>query len=133
MSTMNLAGSGKRLVVLLEGPSDVAAVRALMQAEDIDAAPVELVNLQGITNVGRVLKEIRQVVGDIDVVGLCDAAEARFPVQALADDGLPARDVTDLPVYGYFVCEADLEDELIRALGPQQALAALEGAGLGGK
>lgn len=133
MSTMNLAGSDKRLVVLLEGPSDVAAVRALMESGGIDPAPVELVSLQGITNVGRVLKEIRQVVGDIDVVGLCDAAESRFPVQALADDGLPARDATDLPVYGWFVCEADLEDELIRALGPQQALQALEGAGLGGR
>lgn len=133
MSVSNLAGSTKRLVVLLEGPSDAAAVRALMERDGIDPAPVELVNLQGITNVGRTLKEIRQVVGDIDVVGMCDAAESRFAEKALADDGLPVLDATDLPVYGFFVCQADLEDELIGALGPDAALQALQDAGLGGK
>lgn len=127
------AGGDSRLVVLLEGASDVAAVRALMVTRGIDPAPVELVSLGGVTNVGRVLAEVRQVRGDVDVVGLCDAAETRFVEQALVADGLPVADATDLPVYGFFVCDRDLEDELIRALGPERALAAVEGAGLGGK
>jgi len=42
-------------------------------------------------------------------------------------------DATDLPVYGFFVCEPDLEGELIRALGAERAKAAIEGAGLAGK
>lgn len=123
-----------RLFVLLEGPSDVAAVRALMGAQGIDPGPVELVSLEGVTNVGRVLAEVRLLRGaDADVVGLCDAADTRFVEKALADDGLPVADATDLPAYGFFVCERDLEDELIRALGPERALAALQGAGLGSK
>lgn len=126
-------GGDARLVVLLEGPSDAAAVRALMERQGIDPSPVELVVLGGVTNVGRVLKEVRLLRGDVDVVGLCDAAETRFVERALVDDGLPVTDASDLPVYGFFVCEADLEEELIRALGPDRALEVVEAAGLGGK
>lgn len=124
---------GARIVVLLEGPSDVAAVRALMEAQGIDPGPVELVSLQGVTNVGRVLKEVRLLRGEVDVVGMCDAAETRFVEKALVEDGLPVADASDLPVYGFFVCEADLEEELIRALGAERAQDALVAAGLGGK
>lgn len=127
------SGSSARLVVLVEGASDAAAVRALMAAQDVDPAPVEIITLQGVTNVGRVLAELRQIRGDVDVVGLCDAAETRFVEKALVADGLPVTDATDLPVYGFFVCEADLEDELVRALGAQRAKDALVAAGLGGK
>ena len=42
-------------------------------------------------------------------------------------------DASDLPAYGFFVCEADLEDELIRALGTSRAVEAIQSAGLGGK
>ena len=44
--------------------------------------------------------------------GLCDAAEADVYRRALA--------TTDLEARGYFVCDADLEDELIRALGTER-------------
>lgn len=127
------SGSSARLVVLVEGASDAAAVRALMAAQDVDPAPVEIITLQGVTNVGRVLAELRQIRGDVDVVGLCDAAETRFVEKALVADGLPVADASDLPVYGFFVCEADLEDELVRSLGAQRAKDALVAAGLGGK
>lgn len=101
------------LIVLLEGVSDVAAVRAIMHRNDIGGDHVELRNLQGVTNVGRVLPEIRQLQPDADV--------------------LPVSDASDLPAYGFFVCEADLEDELIRALGTSRAVEAIQSAGLGGK
>ncbi|GAB3622811.1 hypothetical protein GCM10027418_08930 [Mariniluteicoccus endophyticus] len=127
------AGSDSRLAVLLEGASDVAAVRALMATCAVDERPLEIVSLDGVTNIGRVLADIRQVRPDIDVVGMCDAAEARFVERALVADGLPVRDASDLPVYGFFVCDSDLEEELVRALGAERARDALEGAGLGGK
>lgn len=130
---VDLTASDARTVVLLEGVSDVAAVRALMEAQGIDGAAVQLVSLDGATNWNRVLKELRLLRGDVDVLGLVDQNEAHAAVRALTDDGLPVQDATDLPVYGVFVCEADLEDELIRALGPEGARAALEAAGLGGK
>ena len=124
-------GGSKRIAVLLEGPSDVAAVNALMKTCDIDPKPAELVSLAGITNVGRVLAEVRLTRPDVDVVGLCDAADTRFVEKALSDDGMPVADASDLPVYGFFVCERDLEDELIRALGAERARDAIVGAGLG--
>lgn len=133
MTTTISTASTARLFVLLEGASDVAAVRTLMERAGLDAEPVELINLQGITNIGRVLREIRQIRSDADVVGLCDAAETRFAEKALADDGLPVLDASDLPTYGFFVCDADLEDELIRALGAGAAREAIVGAGLGSK
>ncbi|WP_462417590.1 toprim domain-containing protein [Kytococcus sp. Marseille-QA3725] len=130
---IDLAASDARTVVLLEGVSDVAAVRALMENHGIDPAPVQLIPLNGVTNLGAVLKEVRLVRGDVDVVGLCDQAEAHVAVRALTQDGLPVQDASDLPVYGFFVCEADLEEELIRALGPERARDALVAAGLGSK
>lgn len=44
----------------------------------------------------------------------------RGPVVLL--DGAWIRGADDLPSYGFFVCHADLEDELIRALGPIRVL-----------
>ncbi|TJZ97186.1 hypothetical protein FA951_05045 [Dermacoccus nishinomiyaensis] len=133
MTTTISPASAATMFVLLEGPSDVAAVAALMERDGLASPNVELVNLQGATNVGRVLGEIRQIRSDADVVGLCDAADTRASEKALADDGLPVLDASDLPVYGFFVCEPDLEGELIRALGAERAKAAIEGAGLGSK
>lgn len=127
------AASRASLFVLLEGPSDVAAVRALMESHGLTQAPVELVDLQGATNVGRALKEIRQVRSDADVVGLCDANGTRAAQQALVDDGLPVADASDLPIYGFFVCEPDLEAELVAALGAQRAREVFDGSGLGSK
>ncbi|GMA18969.1 hypothetical protein MM440_04650 [Arsenicicoccus piscis] len=120
-------------IVLLEGVSDVAAVRAIMRTNGIDETGIELRDLHGVTNVGRVLSEIRQLTPDVDVIGMCDAAEVRFVERALEADGCPVTDASDLPAYGFFVCDADLEDELIRAIGPVRAVEVIERAGLGPK
>lgn len=130
---VDFTASDARTVVLLEGVSDVAAVQALMDAQGIGAAPVHLASLDGATNWNRALKELRLLRGDVDVLGLVDQNEAHAAVRALTQDGLPVQDASDLPVYGVFVCEADLEDELIRALGAERARDALADAGLGGK
>lgn len=53
---------------------------------------------------------------------MCDAGEVSVVVRALEAEGAWIRDVDDLPSYGFFVCHADLEDELIRALGPFRVL-----------
>lgn len=120
-------------VVLLDSAGDVAVVRALLRSHEIDPGPLELVDLQGITNIGRHLADLRQLRADDDVLGLCDAAQSAPVVKALAADGLPVADATDLPVYGFFVCEPTLEDELVAALGGQRAHDALVAAGLGNK
>lgn len=124
-----MAGAG--MYVLLEGASDIAAVCALAGADALDG--VRLVDLQGVTNVRRVLLDLRQSDPDATVLGMCDAAEVRFVERALREVGLPVRDASDLPAYGFFVCVADLEDELIRALGADRVLQVVQQIGLAGK
>lgn len=127
------SSSNARVFVLLESANDVAAVQVFARKLEIDTSAAEFVNLQGTTNIGRIMKDIRQVRSDADVVGLCDAADTRSAEKALNDDGLPVQDATDLPMYGFFVCERDLEDELIRALGADAARTALLNSGLASK
>ena len=122
-----------RTVVLLEGASDVAAVRTLAAAREVNLERVRLVDLGGVTNIRRVLRQARADWADAEMLGLCDAAEVRFIERALVEIGLPVRDPSDLPAYGFFVCHADLEEELLRALGPVRTIAVIERLGLGAK
>lgn len=87
-------------VVLVEGESDRAALLTLAERRGV---AVEVAVLGGATNVRRFLARYAQV----PVTGLCDAGEESFFRRAWAGrDG------------EFFVCDADLEDELVRALGP---------------
>ncbi len=119
--------------VLLEGVSDVAAVRAVAQRLDVDLSSVQLVDLGGVTNVRRVLLDIVRARPDADLLGLCDAGEVRFVLRALDVAGRGVAHERELPSRGFFVCHADLEDELIRALGTARTVAAIEELGLGTK
>lgn len=120
-----------RKVVLLEGVSDIAALTAVASTRGMDLEHVQLVDLGGVTNVRRALIALHGTRPPApEILGLCDAAEARFVEQALDEVGLPVRDTNDLSSYGFFVCHADLEDELIRALGTEHTVAVIEKLGL---
>lgn len=119
-----------RKVVLLEGVSDIAAVTAVAKSRDVALDHVELIDLGGVTNVRRELRELHQLPEDCEILGLCDAPEARFVEQALKEVGRTVRDASDLPAYGFFVCHADLEEELIRALGTDRVVAVIAQLGL---
>ena len=123
--------AGSRTVVLLEGDSDVAAVRTLAGVGGRSLERVELVSLGGVTNVRRAMLAARTDAPGAQVLGLCDAGEVRFVERALRELGLAVRDAGDLPAYGFFVCHRDLEEELIRALGPRRTVAVIERVGLG--
>lgn len=116
--------------VLLEGVSDVAAVGSLAGVLGIDLDDVRLVDLGGVTNIRRQLHDLLQADPRTDVLGMCDAAEVRFVEQALREIGRPAQDEDDLAAYGFFVCHADLEEELIRALGTDRVLTVVSDLGL---
>ena len=126
-------------VVLLEGRSDVAAVRTAAASTGVDLADVRLVDLGGITNIRSHVVELvrdgstRDGPGMRQLLGMCDAAETRFVESALAATGHWVRDASDLPSVGFFVCVADLEDELLRALGTRRVLDVLDRMGLRGK
>jgi hypothetical protein len=109
-----------RAVVLVEGISDRVAVEALAarRGRDLDAEGVAVVAIGGAQAIRRVLTRFGPHGLDIELAGLCDAGEEREFRDALERAGL-GRDLTraGMEALGFFVCDADLEDELIRALG----------------
>lgn len=100
-----------RAVVLLEGPSDAAAVDALAarRGRDLAAEGVCVLPMGGAMSVGRFVRLLGPQGLGLRLAGLCDAREHPYYARALAASGAGER--------GFFVCTADLEDELIRALG----------------
>ncbi|MGH4031263.1 TOPRIM nucleotidyl transferase/hydrolase domain-containing protein [Actinomycetota bacterium Odt1-20B] len=102
---------GVRTVVLLEGPSDLAAVETLAarRGRDLAAEGVCVLSMGGAMSIGRYAGLLGPPGLGLRLVGLCDRNEQGFYERGLERAGAPPRD--------FFVCEADLEDELIRALG----------------
>jgi len=110
------------VVVLVEGASDRVALEALAIRRGLDLAAVGIVvqPMGGIGNLARFLE--RAGSGHGVVCGLYDAAEEREVRRALERAGLGsglAR--AGIEALGFFACEADLEDELIRAVGIEGA------------
>ncbi|CAL9638957.1 TOPRIM nucleotidyl transferase/hydrolase domain-containing protein [Streptomyces sp. enrichment culture] len=100
-----------RTAVLLEGLSDAAAVEALAGARgrDLAAEGVCVLPMGGAMSVGRFAAVMGPPGLDLRLTGLCDEAELGYYRRGLERAGAPGQ--------GFFVCAADLEDELIRALG----------------
>ncbi|WP_406155501.1 ATP-dependent endonuclease [Streptomyces sp. NBC_00882] len=100
-----------RTVVLLEGPSDVAAVDALAasRGRNLAAEGLCVLAMGGAMSVGRFAGLLGPSGLGLRLTGLCDERERPFYARGWERAGA-APD-------GYFVCAADLEDELIRALG----------------
>ncbi|WP_159769073.1 TOPRIM nucleotidyl transferase/hydrolase domain-containing protein [Streptomyces sp. HM190] len=106
-----VATAGVRAVVLLEGPSDAAAVDALAarRGRDLGAEGVCVLQMGGAMNVGRFAGLLGPSGLGLRLTGLCDERERGYYARAWERAGAASE--------GYFVCTADLEDELIRALG----------------
>ncbi|WP_413759467.1 TOPRIM nucleotidyl transferase/hydrolase domain-containing protein [Streptomyces sp. MMBL 11-3] len=113
-------GAGLRTVVLVEGGSDQVAVEALAarQGRDLDAEGVAVVPLGGAMSIGRFVDLCGPQGLDVRLAGLCDVSEERFFRRALERAGIGS-DLTagKLESLGFYLCDADLEDELIRSLG----------------
>jgi hypothetical protein len=110
-----------RSVVLVEGISDQIAVETLagLQARDLTKEGVVVVPIGGAQSVSRFLARFGPAGVGQRLSGLCDAAEERHFYRALARAGYAPPDTrSDLERAGFFVCDRDLEDELIRAVGP---------------
>ena len=101
-------------IVLVEGQSDVAALTTLAEHRGL-AQRMRVVDMGGVTNVRRHVAQLAASDPEAVVLGLCDLRERRFMERAR-----PA-------LAEIFVCDRDLEDELIRALGPERALDVLAG------
>ena len=110
-----------RAVVLVEGLSDRVAVEALAlrHGRDLAAEGVSVVPIGGAQAIRRALDLYGPQGLDLVLAGLCDVGEERSYRRGLERAGLGS-DLTreGMERLGFYVCEADLEDELIRALGP---------------
>jgi hypothetical protein len=114
------AGVASRAVVLVEGISDKAAVEALAarRGRDLDAEGIAVLPIGGAQAIGRFLSRFGPQGLDVRLAGLCDAAEEREFQRGLERAGLgTSLTRSDMERLGFYVCVADLEEELIRALG----------------
>ena len=109
-----------RAAVLVEGTSDQAALDALARrmGRDLESEGIAIVAMGGATNIRKHLDELGPNGLNVPLAGLCDEGEVRDFTRGLEHAGF-GTDLTsaDLEAHGFFVCIADLEDELIRALG----------------
>jgi hypothetical protein len=112
---------GLRAVVLVEGASDQAAVETLAarRGRSLGAEGVAVVAMGGATNVRAFAERYGPRGLGVGLAGLYDAGEEGAVRRGLAAAGVavaPGR--PGLEAAGFHRCDADLEDELIRALGP---------------
>ena len=112
-----------RAVVLVEGFSDQAALEALAErrGRDLGAEGVAVLAMGGATEIRRFVGLLGMPGTDVALAGLCDEAEWGYFRRALEHGGVDAG--------GFFVCRTDLEDELIRALGPSRVVEVIEAEG----
>ncbi|GHE47520.1 hypothetical protein GCM10018771_30780 [Streptomyces cellulosae] len=103
-----------RTVVLLEGLSDAAAVGALAarHGRDLATEGVCVLPMGGAMNVGRFSALLGPRGLGLRLTGLCDEGELGYYARGWERAGAGSD--------GVLVCAADLEDELIRALGVER-------------
>jgi len=106
--------------VLVEGTSDQRALTALAtrRGRDLGAEGVAVEAIGGAHAIGPFLERFGPRGLGVKLAGLCDAGEEGAFAHALERAGMGS-DLTraDMEGLGFFVCVADLEDELVRALG----------------
>lgn len=116
----HVAATDPDVLILVEGVSDQVAVETLAAARELDlellgAAVVPVGGAQGLE------RHLHRFAAGTDarrVIGLYDAAEESWVIRAVRRSGVANPvDRAGLADIGFFVCDADLEDELIRAAG----------------
>jgi hypothetical protein len=121
--------------VLVEGVSDQVALEAVAarRGRDLAAERVAVVPMGGARNIRHFLERFGPRGLDLRLAGLCDAGEEGDFRRGLEWAGLGS-DLgrADMEARGFFVCVADLEDELIRCLGAAAVERVVEAQGEGG-
>jgi hypothetical protein len=114
------AASHGRAVVLVEGVSDQVALEALAErrGRNLNAEGVSVVPIGGAQAIGGFLELFGPQGYGVTVAGLCDEGEENEFRRSLERAELGSNlNRADMERLGFYVCVADLEDELIRSLG----------------
>ena len=109
-----------RAVLLVEGLSDARALETLAarRGRNLDAEGVSIIPIGGAQAIGSFLELFGPQGFDLRLAGLCDAVEEGDFRRGLERAGLGSNLThADMETLGFYVCVADLEDELIRSLG----------------
>src|SRR4030095_2975765 len=119
MTVPSHSQKGIRTLVLVEGDSDAGAVRALADLIGCDLAShhIEILSTGGVTNFAQVLADFIRSHPTSEFCGMYDVADARHVPRAPAAAGTPIAPHESIESVRFSACVADLEDELIRALG----------------
>lgn len=120
--------------MLVEGISDQIALEtaAARLGRDLTGEGVSVVPMGGAHAIGRFLTMYGPQGANLRLAGLYDVGEERVIRRALqhagfGSDSPPSH--ADLEGLGFYVCVADLEDELIRALGAASVQAVIASQG----
>jgi len=119
-------------LVIVEGASDRVALETLAArtGRSLEGLGTSIVAIGGAHAIRRFLEQLVARDGDVRVAGLCDAGQEGYFKRALEGAGLGAGlDRDGMARLGFFVCVEDLEDELIRALGPAAVEGVIEAQG----
>jgi len=118
-------------LLLVEGDSDAGAVRALADRIgcDLEALHIHVKPAHGVTNFPRLLEEFRHQHPGAKIFGMYDVADEQQVRRALDRVSIPIQADDSLESLGFFACVADLEDELVRALGTEVVEHVLEAQG----
>jgi hypothetical protein len=119
-------------LVVVEGASDRVALETLAArtGRSLEDLGTSIVDIGGAHAIRRYLEHLIARDGHIRVAGLCDAAQEGYFRRALEGAGLGIHlDRDGMARLGFFVCVEDLEDELIRALGPDAVEGVIEAQG----
>jgi hypothetical protein len=107
-------------VVLVEGISDQFALEALAarHGRDLRAEGIAVLPIGGAQAIGRFVEQFGPRGLGLRLAGLCDVGEEADFRRGLERAGLGSNlSREDMERLGFYICVADLEDELIRALG----------------
>ena len=118
-------------IVLVEGISDQIALETLAprRGRDLDAEGVLILPVGGAQAIAGYLSRFGPG-GDVTLAGLCDAGEEDVLRCSLAKARVGSPETrADMERQGFHVCVEDLEDELIRAVGPVRVEALLDSQG----
>jgi hypothetical protein len=122
------------VVVLVEGNSDRVALHAVARrtGRNLVDDGVEVVAMGGITNTRACASRYGPHGLGLPLAGLYDVADEAKLRRGLVAAGVSTHlEPADLPGLGFYKCSADLEDELIRALGVEGVEEVIEAAGEG--
>jgi hypothetical protein len=119
-------------VILVEGVSDQRALEALARrrGRELESEGVSVVPIGGAHAIGHYLERFGPSGLDLRLAGLCDAGEEHAFARGLERAGL-GTDLgrPEMEALGFYVCDSDLEQELVRAVGVDAVLQIIDDQG----